>query len=502
MRKLFFVVIILISCSVKNQQTYFIIKDNTTKQTKYVIPCYSSRPITYSSIQKIKNDTIFVFNQQHRNVIYLYNLKKEKLDSVVLPKPNTHSIHFIQFYNDTILNIAFEMFYDDGDSTFIYDISLNSKKVLNSQQIPLKEINDPNYYIRSIGLNSEQKKWYFLLKKRIPFTKDIALYYYDLKNNSINKIKYQYPFFDFNTLDSDYFYPFGAEINHNDLAIWYSYRSSITKIDTKTNTVSEVKITNDYLDTNFMYSRIPTKYKGYHARFDYFPTLKIYRRKLILGYEYGKKELFVYFDTLFNVLGYQFVPEDFIYESNGIFYSYKEYHNKLILKIHSKPSLDSISKEEFDNQLKEIYKKYNTVCTINQFNPSVKYNKFIEMLKDSIKDKNFKLLIISGTACPACNIDTYNMIIINEAFFMNNPKFPMYILLLDTTNVFYEYKYQFINQNHIFVDKDNLYEVLFSSRMNINPIVIRVKNRKVKSVIPFDVEDERNSKFLKALFDS
>ncbi len=123
------------------------------------------------------------------------------------------------------------------------------------------------------------------------------------------------------------------------------------------------------------------------------------------------------------------------------------------------------------------------------------------MFSDSIKDKNFKLLIISGTSCPACNIDTYNMILINEAFFMNHPITPMYVLLLDTANVFYEYKDQFIAQNHIFVDRENLYEVLFSYKMNINPIIITVKNRKVRSVVPFDVEDERNSKFLKALFD-
>jgi hypothetical protein len=492
---------VLTSCSVRNQQTYFILSENT-KQIKYTINCGSSRPITYQSIEIIKNDTIFVFNQQHRNVIYLYNLNKEKLDSVVLPKPNTHSIHFIQFNNDSILNISFNMFYDDGDSTFFYDISLNSKKVLKSIQIPLKEINNPDYYIMSIGVNNDQKKWYFFLKERSLSTSNIALYVYDILKNSINKISYQYPFFDYKILESDYFYPSGAKIIHNNLGIRYTYRSSITKIDAKTNAVSEVKIVNDYLDTNFMYSNTVSKYKGYYCNLDYFPSLKIYRRMLMLGYEYGKKKLFAYYDTLFNVIGYQFVPKDFILESNGVFYSYDLNHTKLLLKIHSKPIIESVSKEDFDMHLKEIYNKYNTVCTINQFDPSVKYNKFIEMLSDSIKDKNFKLLVISGTSCPACNIDTYNMIIINEAFFMNHPKSPMYILLLDTANVFYQYKYQFVEQNHIFIDKENLYEVLFSNRMNINPIVITARNRKVKSVVPFDVEDERNSKFLKALFDN
>ncbi len=497
---LFFCIIILSSCPVKNQQTYFFLSENT-KQIKHTITCGSSRHITYRSIEIINNDTIFVFNQQHRNVIYLYNISKEKLDSVVLPKPNTHSMHFIQFNNDTVLKVCFDMFYDDGDSTFIYDINLNNKKVLKSFQIPLEKINNPNYYIMSIGINNDLKKWYFIFKERNVSTSNIALYAYDIKNNSIKKLNYQYPLFDYKILESDYFYPNGTRINHNDLAVCYTYRSSITKIDTKSDSVFEVKIENNYLDTNFMFSKTTSRYKGYYWSLDYFPELKIYRRWLVLGYEYGKKELFAYYDTLFNVIGYQFVPEDFIREYNGIFYSFKQNQNKVILKIHSKPTLESIDKEDFDMQLKEIFNKYNSVCTINNFDPSVKYNKFIEMLSDSIKDKNFKLLVISGTACPACNIDTYNMIVINEAFILNHPKAPMYVFLLDTTNVFYQYKYQFINQNHIFIDRENLYEVLFSDRMNINPIIITVKNRKVKSVVPFDVEDDRNSKFLKALFD-
>ncbi len=265
--------------------------------------------------------------------------------------------------------LSFDMFHDDGNSTFIYDVNLNSKKVLRSIPIPLNDINNPDYYIKSFGINKDKDKWYFLVKKREYILTNYSLYVYNIKNNSIKKIPYQYPFFDYKILDSDYFYPYSTQLIHNDLAIWYSFRSSVTKINTTTDEVSEIKIENNYLDTNFMYSKTISKYKGLYSNLNYFPTYKIYRRRIKLGYEYGKKEIFAYYDTLFNVIGYQLVPKDIIFESNGVFYSFNLNQTILLLKIHSKPIIERIPKEDFDIQLKEIYNKYNTVCTINHFDP-------------------------------------------------------------------------------------------------------------------------------------
>lgn len=199
----------------------------------------------------------------------------------------------------------------------------------------------------------------------------------------------------------------------------------------------------------------------------------------------------IYYDRNFNCIGKKIGITPWGSNEDGILYSVTQNNNKIVLKIIDSLKIEKFSEVEYKKQLDSLYSEYyNRYCMVKNASNLDNLAKMVNNLSKKILQKDYNLLVISGNGCFSCNEDVFYWIKINESF-LNKQKQRLYILLLDTNNIFYINLNKVNNIANFIIDQNSENKIYFHDINNINPLLVSVKNKEIKKIYYYDKNKNR-----------
>ncbi len=504
--------IFILSCRSQNEHNQpFVCFPDSIVPAKIYSWNLKPRDFIFFDIQAQNNDTFLIFNPLFSNKLHLLYLNHSKCDSIVIPQINRNYsfdfIHYANYISDDSINVFINL--RGKESVDFKFLTINRKGQIKHVKEPIKKTKQLKYYyvppsdyeIRNgyfaflYSVNITSNNYYDLSKRKVGI--------YNIKKDSLISFNLNLPeltSLSLKNLDNEYFYPFLTWINDSTLLISFRFSNKIVKYNIFQNTYEIIKPVVMYMDTDLDKIQAPGKNKGFYLSLKYFPSLKIYTRTIELSYEYKKKFIDLYYDEFFNLIGIKYNPKKYYFEKLNKIYSFG---SDEIFKLfeYSSMQYDTCCLLKIDSILQNIKKQQEPliVCVKDVKTEKDKLKKLVEHLSISIPYDNYQLLVLSQSGCHSCVEFVLKLFVYNKAIFSKHP--PLVVLYIGNTEQYYEYFRELSQFKSSFImDNEGNYELFFNS-MNINPIILTIQNKKLNKITPFDVEDERNSKFLKALFD-
>lgn len=500
------------SCKAQNDSidSFICFKDSVIPSKIYTWDI-NADDLFYSNIQKVNNDTLLIINKLHSNKIFLLNFKQTNYDSVIVPsvyKSNSLDfIHYVDYITDDSINVYLNIRTSQSVDLKILSVNKNGQikhikePIKKSKQLKYYYVSPSNYEVRNgffAFLYSENitRENYFDLSKR-------KLGIYNIKKDSLTSISLNFPELNSPTLknlDSDYFYPFLTWINDSTLLISFRFTNKIIKYNICQNKYEIIKPSVFYISTDLNTSNTIGKNKGSYWSIKYYPTLKIYTRAIELGYEYKKKYLNFYYDENFNLIGIKYNPNRFYWNKFNNIYSFNFFNGKFQLLRFDNLPFDTCFKSSIDSILFKIKEQQETfiACTKNAKTEKEKLEKLVEIISSKTHNNDYQILILSSSGCPSCVDFMFKLLLSNKKLFSKNP--PLFVLYIGGIEQYKDYFSELNNfKSSFIIDNDGNYELFFNS-MNINPMILTVKNKSLKKITPFDAVEDEKSRFIKELF--
>lgn len=507
----FFFFTFFVSCKAQNENFPLVCFKDSIIPTKIYTWNFTVDNFWFNNIQKVNNDTILFINPIHSNKIFLLNFNQTNYDSIVLATiPKNYSldiIHFVDFVSNDSINVFLNL---RGTQCVDFKIlTINRKGQIKHIKEPIKKSKQIKYYYVSPSdyevrngcfafFYSENitHENYFDLSKR-------KLCIYNLKKDSIISVSLDFPEINSSTLknlDNDYFYPSLNWINDSTILISFRFTNKIIKYNILQNKYEVIMLSVFYISTDLGAIHSVGTYKGIYWGVKYYPSLKIYTRRIGLDYEYKKKNLNFYYDEHFNLIGINYEPRKFYWEKLNNVYNFSSLNGKLQLLKFDNLTFDTCYKSYIDSMMYKI--KINQqmfiACTKNAKTEKEKLEKLVEIISSKITYNDYQILILSSSGCPSCVEFMFKLLQSNKKLFSKNP--PLIILYIGEIEQYKEYFSELDNfKNSFIIDKEGNYELFFNS-MNINPLILTVKNKTLNKITPFDAVEKENSRFIKELF--
>ncbi|HOU97408.1 MAG TPA: hypothetical protein PLP65_01010 [Bacteroidales bacterium] len=494
-------VLLLNSCVAQHKDKtnqWIQLSDNNCKIDEYSWIVQNTNPIIYRKLSISSTDTFLIINYKSSNILYFLNLNRNKaIDSLKMPFHNIHDIYTVEMINKDTIIIFFSKWDYFGNDTF-YLVSLNKEgKLIKKYSLNLDFTNGKDYFIPNVyNIEFKNKKmaYIYLPRKRKLISQSKFIVIYDLKKDSSYYLPIKYPNID-NNIDAEYIFPNILWIDSNNILVSFRFNSTFLKFNLKENKIDSFQTIINEIDTNLIYSNDNSIFKGLYSIICPLRKLNIYKRYITLGNYYGKKRMELYYDSNFNLIGKKIGITPWG-EECGIMYSLNQSNNKIILKIIDSLKITKYNDLEFNKQLDSLKNEYyNRYCSISIASNEEKMQNLVVKIGSVIKKENYNLLIISNSGCASCNEDVYKWLITNQSY-ISKREDKLYVLLLDTNNIIYININEFINRSKFIIDKNSDNEIYFNKTMNINPLIISVRNNLLKEIVHYD---KNRTKFFKLL---